>query len=578
MYIEAVPNRNSPPAILLRESYRDNGKVKKRTILNLSDWPPELIEGFKALLKGGTVVAAKQPVFTIKRSLPHGHIAAILGTLRKIGLDRMFGPADNRYRDLVIAMIVARLAAPTSKLATARALSPLTATSSLGEILGLGMVDEATLYDALDWLYGRQQAVEKVLAKHHLEGGCLVLYDVSSSYVEGRHCDLAHYGYNRDRKKGKQQIVYGLLCAANGCPVAIEVFEGNTADPNTLNSQITKLKKRFGLDHVVFVGDRGMITQARIEEDLAPAGLDWITALRSSAIRSLVEGGALQLSLFDERDLASITAPDYPNERLIVCRNPALANERARKREDLLDVTERDLAKIEQAVRRRQRTLRGKAEIALKVGAVLDRHKMAKHFTLAITDDHFAFARKDEAIANEAALEGIYVIRTSLPKEALSDEGAVRAYKSLAQVERAFRALKTVDLQIRPLFHRLAPRVRAHVFLCMLAYHVEWHMRRELAPMLYDDTDREAAEALRDSVVAKARISPAARTKKIKGQTEDGLPVHSFQSLLADLATLTLNKTVTPLNDNYELALFARPTSIQDKAFNLLGVKPERTQ
>lgn len=578
MYIEAVPNRNSPPAILLRESYRDNGKVKKRTVLNLSDWPPELIEGFKALLKGGTVLPAKQPVFTIKRSLPHGHIAAILGTLRKIGLDRMLGPAGNRYRDLVIAMIGARLAAPTSKLATARALSPLTATSSLGEVLGLGTVDETALYDALDWLYGRQQAVERALAKRHLEGGCLVLYDVSSSYVEGRHCELAQYGYNRDRKKGKQQIVYGLLCAANGCPVAIEVFEGNTADPNTLNSQITKLKKRFGLDHVVLIGDRGMITQARIDEDLAPAGLDWITALRSSAIRSLVEGGALQLSLFDERDLASITAPDYPNERLIVCRNPALANERARKREDLLDATERDLAKIEAAVKRRQRTLRGKAEIALKVGAVLDRHKMAKHFTLTITDDHFAFARKSEAIANEAALDGLYVIRTSLPKETLSDEGAVRAYKSLAQVERAFRALKTVDLQIRPLHHRLAPRVRAHVFLCMLAYHVEWHMRQELAPMLYDDTDREAAEALRDSVVAKARISPAARTKKIKGQTEDGLPVHSFQSLLADLATLTLNKTVTPLNDDYELALFARPTPIQAKAFNLLGIKPERTQ
>ena len=430
----------------------------------------------------------------------------------------------------------------------------------------------------MDWLYGRQQAVEKALAKRHLEGGCPVLCDVSSSYVEGRHCELAQYGYNRDRKKGKQQIVYGLLCATNGCPVAIDVFEGDTADPNTLNSQITKLKQRFGLDHVVFVGDRGMITQARIEEDLAPAGLDWITALRSSAIRSLVEGGALQLSLFDERDLASITAPDYPNERLIVCRNPALASERARKREDLLDATERDLAKIEVAVRRRQRTLRGETKIALKVGAVLDRHKMAKHFTLTITDDHFAFARKDEAIAKEAALDGLYVIRTSVAKETLSDEGAVRAYKSLAQVERAFRALKTVDLQIRPLHHRIAPRVRAHVFLCMLAYHVEWHMRQELAPMLYDDTDREAAEALRDSVVAKARISPAARTKKIKGQTEDGLTVHSFQSLIADLATLTLNKTVTPLNDNYELALYARPTAIQDKAFKLLGIKPERTQ
>ena len=583
MYIEAVPNRSSPPAILLRESYRDNGKVKKRTLLNLSDWPPELIEGFKALLKGGAVVPKDQPIFTIKRSLPHGHVAAILGTLKTIGLDRLLGPAGHRDRDLVIAMIAARLAAPTSKLATAKALSPLTATSSLGETLSLGEVDEDALYSALDWLYGRQAGIEKALAKRHLEGGCLVLYDVSSSYVEGRCCELAQFGYNRDGKKGKQQIVHdrpwGLLCAADGCPVAIEVFEGGTGDPSTLNSQINKLKQRFGLEHVVLVGDRGMITQARIDEDLAPAGLDWITALRAPAIKSLVEGGLLQLSLFDERDLANITADDYPGERLIVCRNPALAEERTRKREDLLQATERDLAKIEQAVKRTgQRALRGQAEIALKVGTVLDRHKMAKHLKLTITDDHFAFARDSKAIAKEAALDGLYVIRTSLPQDALSDEGAVRAYKSLAQVERAFRALKTVDLQIRPLYHRLAPRVRAHVFLCMLAYHVEWHMRQKLAPMLYDETDREAAEALRESIVAKAKRSPDARAKQAKRRTEDGLPVLSFQGLLAELATLTRNITTTPLNDKHELILYARPTPIQAKAFDLLGVKPERTQ
>jgi len=578
MYIEAVPNRNSPPAILLRESYRDNGKVKKRTLLNLSDWPPKLIEGFKALLKGGKVVPEDQTVFTIKRSLPHGHIAAILGTLRQIGLDRLLGPAGNRDRDLVIAMIVARLAAPSSKLATAKALSPRTATSSLGEILGLGEVDEDQLYSALDWLIGRQPRVETALAKRHLQGGCLVLYDVSSSYVEGRCCELAQFGYNRDGKKGKQQIVYGLLCAADGCPVAIEVFEGNTADPSTLNTQITKLKQRFSLEHVVLVGDRGMITKTRIEEDLAPVGLDWITALRAPAIRKLVEGGALQLSLFDERDLASITAPDYPDERLIVCRNPDLAKERARKREALLKATERDLSTIEKAIHRRHKPLRGKAEIALKVGAVLNHHKMAKHFELTITDDHLAFTRKTEVISQEAALDGIYVIRTNLPTDALDDEATVRAYKSLAQVERAFRSLKTVDLQIRPLFHRLAPRVRAHVFLCMLAYHVEWHMRQKLAPMLYDDDDREAAEALRTSIVAKAKRSPAALAKQRLGVTDDGLPVHSFQSLLADLATFTRNTTVTPLNDSYEFTVCARPTPIQTKAFNLLGIKPERTQ
>jgi hypothetical protein len=578
MYIDTVPNRNSPPAILLRESYRDQGKIKKRTLLNLSDWPPELIAGFKALLKGGTVVPANQPVFTIKRSLPHGHVAAALGTLRRIGLDRLLGPEGNRDRDLVIAMIVARVVAPASKLATAKALSPLTASSSLGALLGLGEVDDAALYDALDWLIGRQPGIEQALAQRHLQGGCLVLYDVSSSYVEGRCCELADWGHNRDGKKGKQQIVYGLLCAADGCPVAIEVFAGNTADPETLTSQITKLKQRFGLEHVVLVGDRGLITQARIDQELAPAGLDWITALRAPAIRSLVEGGALQLSLFDERDLAAITDPAYPGERLIVCRNPELAIERARKREALLQATERDLATIAQAVRRSRRRLRGEAEIGLKVGAVLNRHKMAKHFLLTITDDHLAFARNTAAIAAEAALDGLYVIRTSLRQDKLDDVGTVRAYKSLAQIERAFRTLKTVDLQIRPLYHRLAPRVRAHVFLCMLAYYVEWHMRQKLAPMLYDEADRAAAESLRESIVAKAQRSPSTRDKQAKGRTADGLPVHSFHSLLADLATLTQNTTVTPLNDNYELTLYARPTPLQAKAFTLLGFNPDRTQ
>jgi hypothetical protein len=576
MYIEAVPNRNSPPAILLRESYREGGKVKKRTLCNLSGWPKDLVDGFKTLLKGGTAVPAGPGAFTIRRALPHGHVAAVLGTLRRIGLDRILGPAGNRCRDLVVAMVVSRVTAPTSKLATAKALSPDTAASSLGEVLGLGAVGEDDLYTALDWLRERQPAVEAALAKRHLKGGTLVLYDVSSSYVEGRCCELARLGYSRDGKKGKLQIVYGLLCAADGCPVAIEVFEGNTADPTTLSVQITKLKERFDLDHVVLVGDRGMITQARIEKDLGPAGLDWITALRAPAIRALVEGGALQLSLFDQRDIAAILSPDDPGERLIVCRNPELARERARKREDLLRATERDLAAIESAVGRR-RPLRGKAAIGIRVGAVLDRHKMAKHFELAIGDDHFRFARKDDAIAAEAALDGIYVVRTSLPAAALDDPGTVRAYKALAQVEHAFRSLKTVDLHIRPLFHWIEPRVRAHVFLCMLAYHVEWHMRARLAPMLYDD-DRQTAAALRASIVAKAQRSPSAIAKQTTGLTSDGLPVHSFQSLLADLATLTRNTVVTPLDNDDEITVYARPTPIQQKAFDLLGLKPERTQ
>jgi hypothetical protein len=385
MHIQLIPNRGSPPAILLRESYREGAKVKKRTLLNLTHWPPELLEGFKALLKGGTVIPASAEVFTIRRALPHGHVAAVLGMLRQIGLDRLLGPHGNRCRDLVIAMIAARLTDPTSKLATAKALSPETASSSLGAIMGLGAVDEDELYTALDWLAERQGAVETALARRHLHGATLVLYDVSSSYVEGRCCELARRGYNRDRKRGKLQIVYGLLCAPDGCPIAVEVFAGDTADPMTLSAQVTKLKECFGLDHVVLVGDRGLITQARIAADLAPAGLDWITALRAPAIRGLVEGGELQLSLFDERDMAAITAPDYPGERLIVCRNPDLARERARKREDLLCATERDLATVARAVGRTRRPLRGREAIALAAGAVVNRHKVAKHFALTIT-------------------------------------------------------------------------------------------------------------------------------------------------------------------------------------------------
>jgi len=583
MYIEAVPNRDSPPAILLRESYREAGKVRKRTLLNLSDWPHERIAGFKALLKGGTVISKDQDAITIIRSLPHGHVDAALGTARQIGLDRLLGPrpapaqpGGNRCRDLILALVVSRIVDPGSKLAAARALSPDTASSSLGEQLGLGVVDEDELYSALDWLAVRQPAIEAALAKRHLSGGTLVLYDVSSSYLEGRCCPLAQFGYSRDGKRGKLQIVYGLLCAGDGCPVAIEVFAGSTADPATLPSQVTKLKERFGLDHVVLVGDRGMITQARISEDIKSAGLDWITALRAPAIRALLKGGALQMSLFDDRDMAGITSPEFPGERLIVCRNRALAAERARKREDLLAATERDLARIAAAVARKRQPLRGKAEIGLEIGAVLDKHKMAKHFALDITDTSFSFARKTEEITGEAALDGLYVVRTSLPAAALDDAATVRSYKSLSLVERAFRCIKTVDLQIRPVYHWLADRVRAHVFVCMLAYYLEWHMRQRLAPMLYVDTDKDAAEAQRSSVVAKAEHSPGAVIKQTTGRTEDGLPVHSFRTLLNDLATLTRNTLVTAIAPEQPFTLTARPTPIQQKARDLLGLS--RTQ
>ena len=578
MYIESVPNRNSPPAILLRESYRDGAKIKKRTIANLSDWPGEIVEGLRTLLRGGKATPANQESIVIRRSLPHGHVAAILGTLRAIGLDRVLGPAGNRPRDLVIAMIVARLIAPASKLATARMLDQATAASSLGDVLSLGAVDEDELYAAIDWLGERQGAIETALARKHLHNGMLVLYDVSSSYFEGRCCELARLGHNRDGKKGKLQIVYGLMCAPDGCPIAIEVFEGDTGDPCTLAAQIDKIKTRFALKHVVLVGDRGMITQARLDGDIAPAGLDWITALRAPAIMALVEGGELQLSLFDERDMAAITSPDYPGERLIVCRNGDLAHERRRKRQDLLAATERNLAAIAAAVVRARRPLRGKDEIGLKVGAVINRHKMAKHFELDIGEASFTFHRKTDAIAAEAALDGFYVVRTNLPKRALDDAATVSAYKSLAKVEQAFRSLKTLDIHLRPIFHWTAPRVRAHVLLCMLAYHVEHHMRARLAPMLYDETDHQAAAEKRASIVAKAQRSDAAIRKQTTGRTDDGLPVHSFRTLLTDLGTYCRLQATTALNEKYVFTLHTRPTPTQQRAFELLGINPDRTQ
>ena len=577
MHIESVPNRKSHPTILLRESYRADGKVKKRTIANLTDWPEQLVEGLRTLLRGGVALARADEALTISRSLPHGHVAAVLGTAERLGLaklltERRGGRASRRARDLVMALIVNRVIAPASKLATVRALNPETAASSLGERLGLGEVGEREIYESLDWLLDQQERIENGLAKRHLVGGTLALYDVSSSYLEGRCCELAKHGYSRDHRPDRPQIVYGLLCNRDGCPVAIEVFEGNTADPTTLSSQVEKLKRRFGLDRVVVVGDRGMITSARIREDLEPAGLDWITALRAPKIQELANGGPLQLSLFDDRDLAEIASPDYPGERLIVCRNPLLAAERRRKREDLLAATERDLSRIKLAVERKRAPLRGQAEIGLDVGAVLDKHKMGKHYDLTITDTSFVYRRKEEAIAGEARLDGLYVIRTNVPATALTAEQAVGTYKSLAQVERAFRCLKTIDLEIRPVFHWTAPRVRAHVLLCMLAYYVEFHMRSRLAPILFDDHDRAAAAAERRSIVAPAVRSPAAKRKVATRRTDDGLPVHSFRSLINDLATLCLNKVSLPSNRKYRFDLPTNPTPLQARAFELLGV------
>jgi hypothetical protein len=571
MYVAVVPNRSSRPAILLRESYRDGAKVKNRTLANLSDWPAERIEVLRAALRGDKLVPACEGV-EIVRALPHGHVAAVLGTARRIGLDQLLPDGPERRRAFALALIVARLIDPAAKLATARALDETTAIHSLGVTLGLGAVNFKEVYAALDWLGMAQPSIETALARRHLSDGTLVLYDVSSSYVEGRCCELARFGHSRDRRDNKMQIVFGLLCSAAGCPIAIEVFEGNTGDPSTLGNQIAKLQQRFGLKRVVMVGDRGMITQARIDDELKPAGLDWITALRAPSIQQLAaEGGPLQLSLFDERDLAEIASPEFPGERLVVCKNPALAEERKRKRDELLDATEQDLKDIQARIVRKRQPLRGADKIGLAVGALLGRRKVAKHFRITITDDALSFTRDHAAIATEAALDGFYVLRTSVPADVLDTADTVRAYKSLAGVERAFRSLKTVDLDIRPIFHWVSPRVRAHVFLCMLAYHLEWHMRQVLAPILFDDHDRAAGEALRPSPVAKARPSPAAKRKAKTKRTDDGLPVHSFRTLLADLGTLTRN-TVRWANAP-AMALLASPTQIQQRAFDLLGVK-----
>jgi hypothetical protein len=570
MYVTVVPNRGSPPAILLRETYRDTGKVKNRTLANLSKWKPEKIAALRAVLRDEKLLPAGEG-FEIVRSLPHGHIAAALAIARRLGLDPPSGPP--RTRLLALALIVARLIDPAAKLATARGLDATTAGHSLGVVLGLGAVAVNELYDALDWLWAQQSTIEAALARRHLGEGTLVLYDVTSTYLEGRCCPLARFGYSRDNKPNKLQIVFGVLCTPQGCPIAVEVFAGNTADPSTLKVQIAKLRQRFGLRRVVLVGDRGMITQARITEELQPAGLDWITALRAPDIQALAaDDGPLQISLFDQRDLVEIASPDYPGERLIVCRNPALAAERSRKRGELLETTERALQAIQNRVRRKRRPLRGAAAIGEAVGAVLDRKKMAKHFSRIITDDDFTFARNDTTIAAEAKLDGVYVLRTPVPRDELDSEATVRSYKALSTVERAFRSCKTVDLEVRPVYHWNENRVRAHVFLCLLAYHLEWHMRQALASILFDDHDRTAAQAQRHSPVSKARVSPAAQRKAASKRTDDGHPVHSFRTLLTDLATITRN--TVRFGTDLHATVLATPTPFQTHVFDLLGISP----
>ncbi len=571
MYIATVPNRNSPPAILLREGYREHGKVKTRTLANLSSLAPHTIEGLRRLLRGETLVNPTESL-TVLRSLPHGHVAAVLGTLRRCGLEKLIATQRSRSRDLVVAMICSRILEGVSKLSTAQGLRSLTARTSLGEILGLQEAEEEELYQAMDWLLTRQDWIEAGLAKRHLREGALVLYDVSSTYMEGRCCPLATWGHSRDGKKDKQQIVFGLLCNGAGCPVSVEVFEGNTADSTTLRSQIQKVRTRFGIQRIVLVGDRGMITEARIREDLrGDEDLDWITALRGPAIKALAERRDLQPELYDDWALAEIGSPLYPGERLIVCKNPQLAADRKRTREELLAVAEKKLENIRQATLREKRPLKGEGRIGMLVGKTMDRCKMKKHFHLTISDSGFHYRRNTQSIEMEAALDGVYVIRTRVEPKRMSAEDVVSAYKGLSVVERAFRSMKTMDLKIRPIFHWTADRVRSHVFLCMLAYYVEWHMREALKPILFDDTQVAQMRTQRVTAVAPRKRSPSATQKAETKVSDTGIAVQSFRSLMKDLGTLTMN-TMCAAGREEKFVLYASPTRVQAEVFKLLGV------
>ncbi len=573
MYIDTVPNRNSPPAVLLREAWREGKKTRKRTLANLSDWPPEKIETFRRLLCDERLVSPHD-LFATQKSLPHGQVEAILEMIGKLELDRLISAQRCRERDLVVAMVVQRLISPASKLATTRHWH----TTTLAEELGVAEATENDLYEAMDWLLERKERIEKKVAARHLSEGGLVLYDVSSSFYEGRTCPLAQFGHDRDGKKGLPIIVYGVMTNGEGCPVAVEVYAGNTGDSTTVGDQIEKLRERFKLSRVVMVGDRGMLTQPQIDKLKQHPGFGWITALTATAIRELVKQGALQLSLLDQKNLAEITALDYPGERLMVCHNPVLEEERRRKREALLKATEKSLEKIGKEVARRRKKSLAAAEIGLKVGKVLGRYKVGKHFACKIAESSFTWSRRAQSIEQEEKLDGIYVLRTSEPVERLSAEDTVRSYKSLAEVERAFRCLKGIDLLVRPIRHRSEDRVPAHIFLCVLAYYVEWHLRRAWAPLLFEDEERWEERKRRDPILP-AKPSDSVQRKKRSQQTVDGLPVHSFQGLLSELAnrarvTYALKSEKSEEKTNLTFRQLTEPTPVQARAYELVRMFP----
>jgi transposase len=538
MHIDAVPNRGSRPAYLLRESFREGSKVKKRTLANLSSLPDEQIFAIRAVLRGQKLHPADE-LFEAIASRPHGHVEAVRVAMQRLGLESLVASRRCRERDLVCAMVAARIIAPHTKLATTRWWH----TTTLAEEFDVSDADEDDLYAAMDWLLERQGAIEKKLAARHLGDGSLVLYDLSSSYFEGTTCPLAKLGHDRDGKKGKLQVNYGLLTDRRGCPVAGSVYDGNTSDPKTFMPQVHKLKKDFGIQTLVLVGDRGMISQKAIDElREQQEQVAWITALKTGQIRALVEAGQLQLGLFDEKNLFELSHPDFPSERLIACRNPELAKLRSYKRQSLLEATEKELEKVKGMVERGR--LSGRDAIGVRVGKVINKYKVAKHFALDIEEHRFGFHRLEDNIASEAALDGIYVIRTSVAKKQMTAADCVRNYKSLAEVERAFRSLKTIDLKIRPIHHHLADRVRSHIFLCMLAYYVEWHMREAWRPLLFADED-QLAKTTRDPVAA-AKRSAAAEAKAASHLLDDGTPAHSFSTLQQELATIVRNTCRAP--------------------------------
>ena len=572
MYVETVPNRNSPPAILLREGRREGKKVHKRTLANLTHWPKDKIERLRRVLKNEPLVHPDQ-LFVIERSLPHGHVEILLEAIRRLKLPALIDPRPSPKRDRVLAMILQRLLYPASKLATTR----LWHTTTLAEELSLEDTDEDDLYEAMDWLLERQDRIERKLAKRHLAEGDPVLYDVSSSYYEGQTCPLMQFGHNRDGKRDRPIVVYGVLADAMGRPLAVQAYAGNTGDPTTVPDQVEKVRGRFGLQRVVLVGDRGLLTETQINHLKRHPGLGWVSALRHHQIRRLVESEAVQLSLFDERHLAEVRSPDYPGERLIVCHNPLLAEHRRQKREALLTATEEALAGIARQVARRTRTPLSATEIAEKLGRVKNRFQVAKHFRTQIADGSFHYERRTEAIIREAQLDGFYMLRTSEPADRLPTAAVVRRYKDLTRVERAFRSLKTVDLHIRPIRHRVESRVRAHLFLCLLAYYVHWHLRQALAPLLFDDEELEAERARRDPVLA-AQPSDSAKRKKRKRRTEDGLPLQSLETLMAHLGTRARHQCRLPSEPDAPcVQRLTEPTPLQQRAFELIRMFPGNT-